>query len=471
MRSLPESLQNKLSQQMQTVHNDADPRMEVIVARARAEVVDYTYWTVETIRETSGLGDVSVAPRRFRPYGPPNRLYEIHVHNGEVKTAIREYPDRLKDGWQDQFSLGTGSSVAIAFNGEWQRHRNLFRLVTEEKPYIAWVDGNGDLWVQKWDEHDTRLQLSSGVSKVRMIRAWKNTVIHYLDQGIVVAYIKTDGKVYYRNYCIQEDYTEVWEPERELTDFTGTAVNLNLFITNDYRMGFVIEDSLGQVHWLVTPRNWGGMASPAERIATSITDVTFEVTPITYHDTYSDDERIESSIAIERFYVCPANVVPEIVGTERLSFSDKKTIQVMFNYELECELDNLKDSLVLKNTANQQFTIETVEEDGNVLTIKTVEEMPFTQDVILTYNMVGSYYLAFRISSTCLYDYGKSINLTIDGAPPMGFAEENLNVAVTDIVFDVTQVSYSNAYDGGENLEASIVDISFVVTKVGENPL
>ena len=92
MRSLPESLQNKLSQQMQTVHNDADPRMEVVVARARTEIVDYTYWTVETIRETSGLGDISVAPRRFSPYGPPNRIYEIHVHNGEVKTAIREYP-------------------------------------------------------------------------------------------------------------------------------------------------------------------------------------------------------------------------------------------------------------------------------------------------------------------------------------------------------------------------------------------
>jgi hypothetical protein len=470
MRSLPESLQKKLSQQMQTVHNDADPRMEVVVARARTEVVDYTYWTVETIRETSGLGDISVAPRRFRPYGPPNRIYEIHVHNGEVKTAIREYPDRLKDGWKDQFSLGAGSSVAIAFNGEWQRYRKLFRLITEEKPYVSWVDGNGDLWVQKWDEHDTKFQLSSGVSKVRMIRAWKNTAIHYLDQGIVVAYIKTDGKVYYRNYCIQEDYTEVWESEKELTDFTGTAVNVNLFITNDYRMGFVIEDSLGQVHWLVTPRNWGGMASPAEHLATSIKDITFEVTPIAYHDTYSD-EHIESSIAIERFYVCPADVVPEIVGTERLSFLDKKTIQVMFNYDLECELDNLKASLTLTNAALQPFTIETVEEAGNVLTIKTVEEMPFAQYVILTYNMVGSYYLAFRISSTCLYDYGNSINLTIDGVPPVGFTEENLEVAVTDIVFDVTQVYYSNAYDGGENIETSIVDISFVVTKVGHDPL
>jgi hypothetical protein len=127
--------------------------------------------------------------------------------------------------------------------------------------------------------------------------------------------------------------------------------------------------------------------------------------------------------------------------------------------------------LTLKNIADQLFTIDTVEEAGNVLTIKTVEEMPFAQDVILTYDMVGSYYLAFRISDTCLYDYGKSINLTIEGAPPTGFTEENLEVAVTDIIFDVIQVYYSNVYNGGENLEGTVTDISFVVTKVGDSPL
>ena len=471
MRNLPQSVTNKLNSKHQTTYNNSNMNMDVYVARAKNTVDDGTYWTVEIIREGSGLGDVSVAPRRFKPYGPPNRLYGIHVHNGEVKTLIREYPDRLKDGWKDQFSLGAGSSVAMAFNGEWQRYRQFWRLVTDEKPYVSWVDGNGDLWLQKWDEHDTKIQLSSGVSKVSMIRAWKSTTIHHLDQGIVVAYIKTDGTVWYRNYCIQEDYTEIWEYEKELTDFTGTAVNVNLFIANDYRMGFVIEDSLGQVHWLVTPRNWGGMASLAEHLAAGVSDVTFEVTPITYPDLYNDDEHIESSVAIERFYVCPADVVPAIVGTERLSFSDKKTIQIMFNYELECELDNLKESLTLKNIANQPFTIDTVEENGNVLTIKTVEEMPFSQDVILTYDMAGSYYLAFRISDTCLYDYGSSINLTIEGIPPTGFTSEYLEGTVTDISFVVTQVYYSSIYSDGESLEGAVTDISFVVTQVGDKPL
>jgi hypothetical protein len=467
VRSLPASLQSKLLQQIQTVHNDADPRMEVVVARARAEVVDYTYWTVETIRETSGLGDISVAPRRFRPYGPPNRIYEIHVHNGEVKTAIREYPDRLKDGWKDQFSLGAGSSVAIAFNGEWQRHRKLFRLVTEEKPYVSWVDGNGDLWVQKWDEHDTKFQLSSGVSKVRMIRAWKNTAIHYLDQGIVVAYIKTDGKVYYRNYCIQEDYTEVWEPEKELTDFTGTAVNVNLFITNDYRMGFVIEDSMGQVHWLVTPRNWGGMASPAEHLATSITDITFEVVPITYHDTHND-EHIETGITDVWFNVAEP-IYPEVLS---ISNDDEYTIRIKFSHIIDYDLSTVGQAFSVKDSLNTTFAIVSTSAgvDNSELVLTLVNFNGASGNMFVTYDRTVVELDCLNQGSRFAID-SFTYEFTPELTPPEGFAEENLEVAVVDIMFNVQQVHYSNAYDGGENLETSIADISFVVTKVGHDPL
>ncbi|WP_392654719.1 hypothetical protein [Dehalococcoides sp. THU4] len=96
--------------------------------------------------------------------------------------------------------------------------------------------------------------------QVVALRAWKNVNLPDHDQGIVVGFIKTDGSVRYKNYCQQVDYTYAWGSERQLTEFTGTAVNLNLFITNDYRMGFAIEDISHQVHWIITPRNWAGMA-------------------------------------------------------------------------------------------------------------------------------------------------------------------------------------------------------------------
>lgn len=269
MRSVTSSFNEKLNSPHQTPANNASLGMSIKVSRARTTIVDADYWTFETIRvleATRILGDVAVAARRFKPYGGPNRLYEIHVFEGEVWTALREYPDIDKTGWVNQFEVGTGTSVAIAFDGHWERYRDLWRLVTDEMPYIAWVDNEGVLWKQHWDDVSMKGQLATDVVQVTMLRAWKNTAIPALDQGIIAAYIKTDGKVYYRSYCQQADYSAFWEVEREITGFTGTAVSVNMFRTHDYRMGFVIEDSLGDVHWMITPRNWAGMGSPAEHI-------------------------------------------------------------------------------------------------------------------------------------------------------------------------------------------------------------
>lgn len=284
MRNITSHLNEKLKSTQQTPANNADPKMSIQVSRARTTVMDSDYWTVETIREKAGLGDLSVAPRRDKPYGPPNRIYEIHVDNGIVETAIREYPDMLKVGWKNQFILGPGSSVALAFEGNWYRYRSAWRLVTGEKPWIFWVDGDNMLWRQHWDDTLTRNQLATGVAQVRAIRAWKNRFLPDQDQGVVVGYIKTDGTVWYRSYCQQADYTYVWEPPRQISSFTETAMSLNMFITNDYRMGFVIEDSSNQIHSLITPRNWGGMAVEHHTILTKISATT-ELLKVTYHET------------------------------------------------------------------------------------------------------------------------------------------------------------------------------------------
>lgn len=284
MRNVDPVLSNKLNSQYQTKANNAQPKMSVAVARARNTVSDSSYWVVETIRTGANLGDVSLAPRRQKVTGSPDRIYEIHVYNGEVRTSIREYPDKFKDGFQYQFSLGAGSNVAIAFDGEWERYRNLWRLVTHEKPWIFWVDNTGVLWAQLWDDAGTKQQLATGVEYVRAIRAWKNLNMADKDQGIVVGYIKSDGKVYYRNYCQLLDLSYTWEPERQVAEFTGTALSLNLFITNDYRMGFVVEDSLNDVYWYITDRDWAGMAIAADTLTVAPATLEVDLIPIEYYE-------------------------------------------------------------------------------------------------------------------------------------------------------------------------------------------
>ena len=290
MRSIDPVLLSKVNNQHQTKANDAQPKMSVAVARARNTVMDSSYWVAETIRTGANLGDVSLAPRRQKVTGPPNRIYEIHVVGGVVGTAIREYPDKFKDGWQNQFTLGAGSKVAIAFDGEWHRYRKLWRLVTHEKPWIFWVDGDSKLWAQLWDDDTTKQELATGVTYVRAIRAWKNLNLADKDQGIVVGYIKSDGKVYYRNYCQLLDLSYTWEIERQVTEFTGTASSLNLFITNDYRMGFTVAGSLDDIYWYITDRDWAGMAIAADTISVAPAELTVDLIPIEYIIPHIEDE-------------------------------------------------------------------------------------------------------------------------------------------------------------------------------------
>lgn len=302
MRILPPDLLAKIKEQNQTIWKNANPKMSIQVSRAKDTVMDSIYWTVETIREKEGLGDLSIAARRFKPYGPPNRLYNIYVDNGVVKTAIREYPDYKKLKWQNQFDVGMGSAVAIAFDGHWERYRKKWQLVTEENPYLFWVDGSNKLWVQLWDDVGTKYELASNVIKVKALRCWKNINIPDVDQGIVVGYIKSDGKVYYRNYAYQSSGQFAWETERHVTEFPGTSVNLNLFITNDYRMGFIVEDNSGNIRWAITSRAWAGMAIAPEHFFIN-PSVKIDLHKVKYYSRYHAEYfKITPSVSLSYLY-------------------------------------------------------------------------------------------------------------------------------------------------------------------------
>lgn len=284
MRYISPDLLAKLNSNMQTPANNAQPRMSVQVSRARSAVVDSTYWTVETIRTKAGLGDISLAPRRLKPYGRPDRIYEIHVDNGIVKTTIREYPDLLEGGWQHQFDLGAGSAVAMAFDGEWSLWRKKWRLKTYDEPWIMWVDASGVLWAQHWDDVLTLVQLATGVVKVKAMRGWKNKFYPERDQGIVVGYIKSDGFLYYRSYCQDINGIQAWEMERAVAEITFQISNLNLFLLNDYRMGFVVQSTTNQIHWLISERNWAGMAIGTETLVAAPFGASIEYDYIEYFE-------------------------------------------------------------------------------------------------------------------------------------------------------------------------------------------
>lgn len=234
------------------------------------------------IRHDTNLTDVAVSSKRTDGTTTPTHIYEIHIQNGIASTSIKPYPDTYQVGFFPAFTVGEAQSVSITFDGRWEVFNNKLRLQTDDKPYIFWVDNNGELFTQIWDLTNTKLSLHSAtpVTTVKSIRAWKSLVEPQDDQGIIVGYIKNDGKVYYRSYAedISNDFS--WSTEFELTDFVGQAVNLNLFLTNDYRVGFMIEDDTGVKSWYISERNYTGTSVDDENIDIGLADYTLSLSPV-----------------------------------------------------------------------------------------------------------------------------------------------------------------------------------------------
>ena len=56
------------------------------------------------------------------------------------------------------------------------------------------------LQTQLWDDATSKQELDTNVVYVRALRGLE-CQLYDKDQGIVAGYIKTDGTVWYRNYC------------------------------------------------------------------------------------------------------------------------------------------------------------------------------------------------------------------------------------------------------------------------------
>lgn len=307
MRSIPSSLLQKINEQNQTIYNNANPHMSIVVARARSSVRDSSYFMIEKIREKEGITDIAVSARRLIPYGSPDRIYGIHIENGIAKTSIREYPDKLKEHWKYQFDVEPAKAVSICFDGRWLLNRyKRYGLKTDETPWIFWIGNDDKLYARIWDTGEI-ITLAENVVKIDTMRGWIPAQAgHTDDQGIIVGYIKTDGKVYYRNYCMQSTGTILWELEREVTQFGVDNLGIRLFRSNDFRIGFIAEKATGNMMAL-TNRNWAGMSIPAEKLTASV-NCKIEFIPIEVSDTLIREKLTADVMAnIELLYALQDN--------------------------------------------------------------------------------------------------------------------------------------------------------------------
>jgi hypothetical protein len=166
------------------------------------------------------------------------------------------------------------------------------------------------------------------------IRGWREPNSTSNDQGFIVAYIKSDGKCYYRQYLYNvSDYD--WESEQEatITGVTDAFTNVTLFRTPDYRIGFAITTDQDEVYWLITSRNWAGLALRPEAMEVALTDYSITRSAITYNRGY-EEEALEADLtdySIVRLH----GVSPEFTAAENINNGSGN-----WGIKIEITLDN-----------------------------------------------------------------------------------------------------------------------------------
>lgn len=409
-----------------------------------------------TKRDGLGLGKSVIAVQSKN--GEPYKLWNLYKNGDRFILATCDDVLRLPTNWEIIEEIQIDAiDFSIVFDGEWLSKDGKWRFESEDTPYIFWVNPAGELKVRKYGA-ETIIDIASGVSTISTLRAWKNKIMPELDQGMIVSYVK-EGKLYYRAYCIQPDSTVSWETEREVTYLPGSIRNASLFLLNDYRCGFAIEDTYGKIHWLITHRNWAGMAILPENISAEIKPF-IAVTTIDYHDTFA----IENVAAVITPYIKMGRPISPVFVSA--SNTDEFTIVIQISHAIEQA--NLSAILKIKDENNRTFEIESGAISGDTITLT----------VTPTINMsVGNMTVSYK-GDERLYAYndelpfevgGLSMTFTPEKEPVLAFSSENISVAVTEINIAVTRVTYKNVY-GDENVSVAVLPL-ITVTQVGSNPL
>ncbi len=283
MRSIPTALKEKLANRFKVENTDSMAKLRVVATQTSVNSL-----LSEPIHEdiSPAFGDVAVRQTAGEP--DLSLAYAICLDDGIAKVYKRKFPAGLEYPWEYQWTLGAATDVAIEFNGVWKMNaeKEWYYLQTEEYPYIFYVR-NGNLYVQIWRNNDNATLLATGVSQISACKGWQSSIEPDLDQGLIIGYLKS-GSVYYRALCCQDNGSYVWEAEHEVSALGTGNMTLSVIRTNDFRIGFLTQNS-GRMLLALTHRNYAGMSVRPETVHINASNAQMWISNITELDTLNKE--------------------------------------------------------------------------------------------------------------------------------------------------------------------------------------
>lgn len=459
MRTIPSELLDRVKKKWQVPTGNAGPAMKVYLSRGFINEL----FQVFTIQEGAELTDVDVTVKRTDTSAEPAEAFALAINDGvaQVKSKPLPYDDQIP--WVDRMTVAlSATAVAIEFDGYWNRDyaTRRFNFVTEEYPWLFYVQG-GTLFAKYWE--DAEITLATDVVKVCAIRGWlPANGDQSNDQGLIVAYIKTDGLVYYRSYCIQVGGGKLWEVERNVVEILTACTDLALFRTNDFRIGFLVTIG-GVVYWLLTERNYAGMSVWPDMLTGQFNMSSIDLIDIEYIDQSAPDEYLTGTFET----LCVGlNIESDAAATCLTAEATlPSTITLTFSQNVTGSISRLKDRIIMTNAAGTIiYQIESVSigTTQNKLVIVSSDEFNIESNVKIT---VGEAMVYCKTASGGMYPVAPFVieaSLIFDPRP-----EENLTGKFNMTAVTLTEIFYSSTEPAEESLTGQFNMTKIDYIKVG----
>lgn len=153
MRTLPTDIQDRIDLLNQTIHNNANPKMEAVIVKAIRNL------NIQTLRSGSSIGSIDIA-LETDDSGEPYRIWIAGVVDKQVFISVYDI-DETYNSPDSTFALSTEEEgaavrdVAIEFDGTWTDGV----LATDAVPWIFWVERGlttDKIWAVQWDGVDVQ---------------------------------------------------------------------------------------------------------------------------------------------------------------------------------------------------------------------------------------------------------------------------------------------------------------------------
>lgn len=225
--------------------------------------IDGGYLAVRALDIALDVTDIAI--RQLSSDNGPDQIWVVGLDNNEALIRYRDYKETNANvSWSAVGSLGRALHAAIEFDGSWVLRvgAGRYTIDTEEIPYIFIVTEENKLLAYHGIYDEEPYELDTDVTFVRACRAYSSIDYPEQDQGLIVAYLKTNKTAWYRQYVWNEDRQQFyWLTEVQIG--TDTWDHINVSRLNDYRVSFQLSNSEKNL-WIYSDRTWVGQATPPE---------------------------------------------------------------------------------------------------------------------------------------------------------------------------------------------------------------